>query len=155
MRRRPVEAARLRLGDRTRRDQPGRTGAQDGGVDGPEGDKVRHWILVADDDKAIRRLLVRVLTDAGYAVVAARDGVEALELAKQVYPHVIILDLRMPRMSGIQFLAHSRQIPVVVLSGFLSDLPDDLASRPNIVARLEKPVSLDTLRATVQRALGC
>jgi CheY-like chemotaxis protein len=150
-----VEAARLRPRDRTRRDQPGRLGAQDGGVDGPEGDKVRHWILVADDDKAIRRLLVRVLTDAGYAVVAARDGVEALELAKQVYPHVIILDLRMPRMSGIQFLAHSRQIPVVVLSGFLSDLPDDLASRPNIVARLEKPVSLDTLRATVQRALGC
>jgi CheY-like chemotaxis protein len=150
-----VEAVRLRLGDRTRRDQAGRTRAQDGGADGPEGDKVRHWILVADDDKAIRRLLVRVLTDAGYAVVAARDGVEALELARQVYPHVIILDLRMPRMSGIQFLAHSRQIPVVVLSGFLSDLPDDLASRPNIVARLEKPVSLDTLRATVQRALGC
>jgi two-component system KDP operon response regulator KdpE len=116
---------------------------------------VRHWILVADDDKAIRRLLVRVLTDAGYAVVAARDGVEALELARQVHPHVIILDLRMPRMSGIQFLAHSRHIPVVVLSGFLSDLPDDLVSRPNIVAQLEKPVSLDTLRATVQRAVQC
>jgi two-component system KDP operon response regulator KdpE len=120
-----------------------------------EGADVRRWILVADDDKAIRRLLVRVLTDAGYAVVAARDGVEALDLAKQVYPHLIILDLRMPRMSGLQFLAHSSQVPVIVLSGFLRDLSDDLASKSNVVARLEKPVSLDTLRATVQRTLGC
>jgi chemosensory pili system protein ChpA (sensor histidine kinase/response regulator) len=120
-----------------------------------EGAAVRRWILVADDDKTIRRLLVRVLTDAGYAVVAARNGVEALDLAKQVYPHLIILDLRMPRMSGIQFLANSQHVPVIVLSGFLHDLSDDPAAHPNVVARLEKPVSLETLRATVQRALRC
>jgi CheY-like chemotaxis protein len=122
------------------RDQPGRA-------------KVRKWILVADDDKAIRKLLVRVLSEAGYAVVAARDGVAALALARQVLPHLIILDLRMPRMSGLQFLTHSRPIPVIVLSGYLRDLPDDLASKPNIVAQLEKPVSLDLLRSTVRRAL--
>jgi CheY-like chemotaxis protein len=120
-----------------------------------EGAAVRRWILVADDDKTIRRLLVRVLSDAGYAVVSARDGLEALDLAKQVYPHLIILDLRMPRMSGIQFLAHSQHVPVIVLSGFLRDLSGDPAAHPNVVARLEKPVSLDTLRATVERALRC
>ena len=102
---------------------------------------MQRWILVADDDKTIRRLLARVLTDAGYAVVAAR--------------HLIILDLRMPRLSGIQFLARSQHVPVIVLSGFLHDLSDDPAPHPNVVARLEKPVSLDALRATVQRALRC
>jgi CheY-like chemotaxis protein len=120
-----------------------------------EGAAVRRWILVADDDKTIRRLLVRVLSDAGYAVVSARDGLEALDLAKQVYPHLIILDLRMPRMTGIKFLAHSQHVPVIVLSGFLQDLSDDPAAHPNVVARLEKPVALATLRATVERALRC
>jgi chemosensory pili system protein ChpA (sensor histidine kinase/response regulator) len=134
----------------SRRSSP--LGEEPGGL---EARGLRHWILVADDDEEIRQLLVRALTDEGYAVVSARDGVEALELANQVYPHVIILDLRMPRMSGIQFLVHSEQIPVIVLSGFLPDLPDDVAAASNIVARLEKPVSLDTLRATVRRALEC
>ena len=112
------------------------------------------WILVADDEKALRLLLVRVLTDAGYTVVAARDGLEALELARQVFPHLIILDLRMPRRSGLEVLAHIRQVPVIVLSGHLRDLPPGLASRPNVVAMLEKPVTLDVLRSTVRDALS-
>jgi CheY-like chemotaxis protein len=115
---------------------------------------LRKWILVADDERALRMLLVRVLTQAGYTVVAARHGVEALELARQVFPHLIILDLRMPRMSGLEVLAHVRHIPVIVLSGYLRDLPPDLASRPNIVAMLEKPVTLDVLRSTVRAALS-
>jgi CheY-like chemotaxis protein len=112
------------------------------------------WILVADDEKALRLLLVRVLTDAGYTVVAARDGVEALELARQVFPHLIILDLRMPRRSGLEVLAHVRQVPVIILSGYLRDLPPEIASRSNVVAMLEKPVTLDELRSTVRDALS-
>jgi two-component system KDP operon response regulator KdpE len=112
------------------------------------------WILVADDEKALRSLLVRVLTEAGYTVVAARDGVEALELARQVFPHLIILDLRMPRRSGLEVLAHVRQVPVIVLSGYLRDLPPELASRSNVVAMLQKPVTLDVLRSTVRKALS-
>jgi len=115
--------------------------------------KVRKWILVAEDDRNIRSLLSRVLTEAGYAVVTARDGIEALELMREIRPHLILLDLRMPRLSGVQFLAHSRRIPTVVLSGFLGDLPDDAGMQANIVARLEKPVSLDVLRSTVHRLL--
>jgi CheY-like chemotaxis protein len=119
-----------------------------------EGIRARKWILVADDDRAIRLLLVRVLTDAGYSVVTAEDGVEALDFTRELPPHLILLDLRMPRLSGVEFLARSRGIPIVVLSGFLWDLPDEVASQANVVARLEKPVSLDVLRATVERVLG-
>src|SRR5262245_53868901 len=115
---------------------------------------LRKSILVADDEKALRLLLVRILTDAGYSVVAARNGVEALALAKQVFPHLIILDLRMPRMSGIEVLAHIRQTPVIVLSGYLRDMPPTLATRSNIVAMLQKPVTPDELRAAVRKALS-
>jgi CheY-like chemotaxis protein len=120
----------------------------------PEPPGFRKWILVADDEKALRLLLVRVLTEAGYMVVAARDGIEALELARQVFPHLIILDLRMPRRSGLEVLANLRQVPVIVLSGYLRDLPPELASRSNVVAMLEKPVTLDVLRSTVRDALS-
>lgn len=115
---------------------------------------LRKWILVADDEKALRLLLVRVLTDAGYAVVAARNGVEALALAKQVFPHLIILDLRMPRMSGIEVLAQVSQTPVIVLSGYLRDVPPSLAARSNIVAMLQKPVTPEELRVAVRAALS-
>jgi CheY-like chemotaxis protein len=119
----------------------------------PQPSSLRKWILVADDEKALRLLLVRVLTDAGYTVVTARHGIEALELARQVFPHLIILDLRMPRRSGLEVLANLRQVPVIILSGYLRDLPPELASRPNVVAMLEKPVTLDVLRSTVRDAL--
>jgi two-component system, response regulator, stage 0 sporulation protein F len=121
---------------------------------GGQGVRARKWILVAEDDRAVRMLLVRVLTDAGYSVVTAEDGFEALDATREVAPHLILLDLRMSRMSGVDFLRRSRGIPIVVLSGFLGDLTDEAASRANIVARLEKPVSLDVLRATVERALA-
>jgi CheY-like chemotaxis protein len=120
----------------------------------PQPSGLGKWILVADDEKALRLLLVRVLTEAGYRVVAAGDGVEALELARQVFPHLIILDLRMPRRSGLEVLAHVLQVPVIILSGYLQDLPPELASRSNVVAMLEKPVTLDVLRSTVRNALS-
>ncbi len=114
----------------------------------------RKWILVADDDAGVRSLLVHVLTDAGYAVVEARDGAEARELTTRLGPRLVILDLRMPRVSGTEFLATSESVPVLVLSGYVGDLPAELARRPNVVGVLQKPVGLAELRAAVRRALG-
>jgi CheY-like chemotaxis protein len=115
------------------------------------------WILVADDDHGVRRLLAKVLEAAGYTVLLAGDGVEACELVRDLRPHLIILDLRMPRMSGPEFLRYSGEIPVLVLSGYLRDLPGapDAPRAPgaNIVGRLEKPVDLGVLRARVREAL--
>ena len=113
----------------------------------------RKWILVADDDHAVRRLLTKVLESAGYRVVLARDGLEAGELIRDVQPHLAILDLRMPRMSGSQFLEAARGIPVLVLSGYLGDLSPEAAARTNIVGLLEKPVDLEVLRTRVRDAL--
>ncbi len=150
-----LRLSRLRRGPSTRESGPiGASRRQLEPVTKGEGIRARKWILVAEDDRSIRLLLGRVLTAVGYSVLTAEDGVEALDLTKELLPHLILLDLRMPRLSGVEFLARSRGVPIVVLSGFLGDLPDEVASQANVVARLEKPVSLDVLRLTVERVLG-
>ncbi|HEV8310021.1 MAG TPA: response regulator [Methylomirabilota bacterium] len=115
--------------------------------------KSRKWILVADDDPAVRSLVVRVLQDAGYAAVGAEDGIAACDLVEQIFPHLIILDLHMPRMSGVEFLARWQQIPVLILSGYLSEHRVE-QGRPNVVGVLEKPFDLDVLVAKVREVLG-
>lgn len=114
--------------------------------------KPRKWIVVADDDAAVRTLLVRVLEEAGYAAVAVEDGAAATELVEQLLPHLIILDLHMPRMSGVEFLARWQQIPVLVLSGYLSE-HRVVRTYPNVVGVLEKPFDLDVLVAKVRQVL--
>jgi CheY-like chemotaxis protein len=111
-------------------------------------------ILVVDDEKAIRELLCRVLTIAGYEVEEAADGYEALERVARRRPDLILLDLMMPLMDGCTFLQELRasarleQVPVLVLT----------AAGPHweypISDVLHKPVDADDLVAAVQRVLA-
>jgi CheY-like chemotaxis protein len=114
----------------------------------------RKWILVADDDAGVRRYLTTVLEAAGYVVVVARDGSEARDLIRDLRPHLVILDLRMPHMSGGELLSLIEGTPVLVLSGYLGDLTPENAARQNVVGQLQKPVDPATLRARVKQALG-
>lgn len=119
------------------------------------------WILVADDDDAIRTLWTRVLTRAGYRVLTAANGREALDLMRAVVPDLLILDLRMPEMSGsalLDALGRSpvlERIPVLIVSGFLEDESPHESSRLNIVGRLPKPMRsadlVDAVRAGIAR----
>ena len=59
-----------------------------------------HTILLADDSSTVRTMLSRILKDAGFHVIAARDGREALELAQTCNPSLAILDIVMPVMDG-------------------------------------------------------
>ncbi len=113
----------------------------------------RKWILVVDDDNAVRHLLVRALEDAGYAAVGAEDGLVAGDLVQQLVPHLIILDLHMPRMSGVEFLARWQQIPVLVLSGYLEEHRRERMPS-NVVGMLQKPFDLAVLIAKVREVLG-
>ncbi|MBI5623539.1 MAG: response regulator [Elusimicrobia bacterium] len=101
----------------------GREGARLGqpapGAAGPSAGAPR--LLVADDDPAVRRLLRRFFEKSGYQVFTAADGMEALEAMAAVRPHVIILDLAMPRLDGEETLRRIRKIdsrvPVTVITG--------------------------------------
>lgn len=80
-------------------------------------------IIVADDDPAIRQVLVMMLTKAGFEVEATGSGVEALAAATRNPPHVFILDVKMPEMDGIETIKRLKAdprleaIPVIFLSG--------------------------------------
>ncbi len=80
----------------------------------------RPKILVVDDDQTVRNLLQRTLEEAGYDVVIAVDGQEALEKVSQSDLSLILLDIIMPGLDGFEVLGHIRQyenIPVIMLSG--------------------------------------
>ncbi len=83
-------------------------------------------ILVVDDDPPIRELAEELLTSAGYNVLTARDGEEALRLVYDEHPDLILLDLIMPKMNGFQFVREIRndprlnETPILIMSALVS-----------------------------------
>ena len=76
-------------------------------------------ILICDDDREISRAIEIYLRNEGYHVIQARDGLEALDAVKKNDIHLILMDVMMPRMDGIQATMRIRQeknIPIIMLS---------------------------------------
>ena len=67
--------------------------------------------LVVDDSLSARRSLAQFLQDAGYEVRTARDGLEAVDMLNALEPQVLLVDLEMPRMNGIELTGHVRSVP--------------------------------------------
>lgn len=109
-------------------------------------------VLLVDDQPELRRLLRRSLIKAGHTVVEASNGQIAVELAQQLHFDVVISDVGMPDMSGVELLEALRELdpdlPVVLTSGW----PEASAS-PDAFAYLEKPVPFETVCATAARAV--
>jgi CheY-like chemotaxis protein len=117
-------------------------------------------VMVVEDDRDVRDTLVEVLEDAEYKPVAASNGRDALDQlrANHVKPCLILLDIMMPVMDGLQFRAVQRQdptlqeIPVVVLTAHAS--VQQMAKELSVAEFLKKPVRLETLLAAVERYCG-
>jgi CheY-like chemotaxis protein len=114
-------------------------------------------ILIVDDDRAVREMLIETLADEGYAATGMPDGIEALHYlrAAEAPPCLILLDLMMPRMDGWQFLRAREDapplasIPVVLLSA-RPDGPEHAAHLP-VAGYLAKPVDFNRLLAAVRQ----
>ncbi|MGE0444974.1 MAG: response regulator [Vicinamibacterales bacterium] len=112
-------------------------------------------ILVVDDEADIRDLLGTVLRLHGYQVVEARNGVEAYNVARAERPALILLDLMMPVMSGVEFrraqLANPdiRKIPVIVISAH-HDVKREVHAM-KVVAFLVKPLDIEMLEQVVNK----
>jgi CheY-like chemotaxis protein len=111
-------------------------------------------ILVIDDDDDIRDTLSEVLQEIGYTVATASQGAEALELLRHVRPQVILLDLNMPVMSGVQFREVQRgdpvlsKIPTIVMTA-VDRMPDRLSDLA-AAEILAKPFRLPDLVALIK-----
>ena len=115
-------------------------------------------LLTVDDEEAIRGGVAAYFEDSGYLVSEASDGLAALELIRQSQPDIVITDLRMPRMDGLELIdavtAEFENLPIVVLSGtgVLADAIDAL--RRGAWDYLTKPIQdLAELEIIVQRSL--
>ena len=117
-------------------------------------------ILIAEDERDIRDLIAFTLRFAGYEVFAAGNGEEAVELAPKVNPDLILMDVRMPRMTGyeacraIKSNAELRDIPVVFLSakGQESEIQQGLEAGAEDY--LLKPFAPDQLTTRVKAILA-
>lgn len=115
-------------------------------------------ILLVDDVDALRRGLARLFRRNGWEVSEAGDGVEALESLRAGSFDVLLTDMRMPRMDGMELLVALRQelgseLPAIVLSGY-HDHPAERLDALGVVEVLDKPVEPAALLEACARAVG-
>lgn len=117
-------------------------------------------ILVADDEPEVVDLLRMMLEWEGYEVVAAADGEEALERASADLPDLILLDVRMPKMHGLDVLEKLQvdpltvEVPVIMLSVVTTYPEVRMALQRGAIAYLSKPFELKELTRLVGRVLA-
>lgn len=127
-------------------------------------DDNKKTVLVVDDEEDVRKFLSVALLEAGFNVVTANDGLEALEMVKEHNPDLISLDLVMPKHSGAKFFHNLQKdkkwskIPIIIVTGHgrddlgKADLKELTMSGPGIY--LEKPVKPNNYIAAIKSLLG-
>ncbi|MDR2728960.1 MAG: response regulator [Chitinispirillales bacterium] len=114
-------------------------------------------ILVVEDDKQLLSSVSVFLTSSGFKVISAADGVEALKMLEQITPDLIISDVQMPNMDGIEFLGElkrsKRDIPVIITTGY-PDIDTAIKSIQNGASDyLTKPYHYDALLGKVHAVI--
>lgn len=114
-------------------------------------------ILAVDDTRALLTMLVACLESGGHEVVTARDGVEALERLREHKPDLVITDLNMPRMNGLEFIEAARKepegraVPMLLLTTETAQALKDRAREVKATGWLTKPFDPDQILGLVDR----
>jgi CheY-like chemotaxis protein len=114
-------------------------------------------VLICDDEPSLREL-IRVSLDGDYDFAEADDGLECVEVARRVRPDVVVLDLMMPRRSGLEALADLRgdaalaDTAVIVLTAQPASRDDALRGGADLV--IDKPFTPDAITAAVEQVLA-
>lgn len=118
----------------------------------------KQLILVVDDQKGMRLLFEEVLTHHGYRVATASDGSEALDFVAQSLPDLVLLDMRMPGLSGPETLYELRAkypaLPVVMVTAELDDVNWARVEKLGVQGKLNKPFDLGDLVRVVTGVLA-
>ncbi|WP_141592130.1 response regulator [Myxococcus sp. AB056] len=111
-------------------------------------------VLVADDEPAVLEVLSQVVEDLGHDVLRARDGEEALGLARARHPQLVVTDHMMPRLSGVELCRRMKQeaqlkdVPVILLSAVLPQ------GAPEAFAFLHKPFEITDFESVIHKSLA-
>jgi two-component system chemotaxis response regulator CheY len=114
-------------------------------------------ILIVDDSETIRQRVVGALERAGFATATARDGVEGLLAIQEQKPALVILDVNMPRMNGLDMLEKldlkTSGLPVLLLTTEVQPSLMERAKKAGARGWMVKPVNLEQLVATVRKVV--
>jgi len=118
----------------------------------------RFRILIADDDRGTRETLGEVLENRGFQPVLAKDGGEAVEIVQVQMVHLVLFDMHMPRLTGLEALSHLRQTLHKMLPALLmtADATAELmkqAMLAQVYSVIPKPVNMNVVLHTLAKAL--
>lgn len=118
-------------------------------------------ILIIDDDPTVQMLFHQFLSGEGYEITQAADGIEGMQCLEENLPDLIITDIMMPKMDGLEILQAIRkqysEIPVIAISGGMRCAPINFLPHAKVFGAcqvFEKPVPLDVLLSTVKSLLN-
>lgn len=123
-----------------------------------ESESLGKCVLLAEDDRSLRRFLEVVLERAGYEVVGAADGLEAMKIALSRRVDVVVTDAMMPNLNGYEFCRFLRNsqtlaaIPIILLSALEQE--EAAADADQVDAFLAKPISGDDLLQCIEKLLA-
>jgi len=122
--------------------------------------RVAKTALVVDDSLSARRSLAQFVKDAGFEVRTAIDGLEAVGIIDAHKPDILLVDMEMPRMNGMELTAHLRanpetsDLPVIMITSRSTDKHRQQARNVGVDAYLTKPFSEDHLMRQIDELLG-
>jgi chemosensory pili system protein ChpA (sensor histidine kinase/response regulator) len=117
-------------------------------------------VMVVDDSLTVRKITSRMLTRAGYQVVTAKDGVDALEQLAEISPAVMLLDVEMPRMDGFELAKQLRRdsktkdLPIIMITSRTAAKHRDYALEIGVNAYLGKPFQEDEVLQRIAQFVG-
>ena len=123
-------------------------------------DQQAHTVLFVDDEHDMRKLVSFILARQGYRVLTAADGEEGLATIKKEHPHVVLLDLMMPKMNGHEVLRRLKadpaidHIPVVVLTALGASKDVTMSRELGAMSHLEKPYQAQALFHEIEQGIS-
>jgi chemosensory pili system protein ChpA (sensor histidine kinase/response regulator) len=117
-------------------------------------------VLIVDDSLSVRSSLSQLMSDGGYRVVTARDGLEAVNMLEAEAPDIVLTDLEMPRMNGLDLVGYIRNssqwnpLPVVMITSRTMAKHRQQAERAGVNSYITKPFTEDEVLASIDRELA-
>jgi CheY-like chemotaxis protein len=115
-------------------------------------------LLITDDDVAFRQTLQELFEPEGYRTLTAGDGEEALRIVHNERVDLVLIDMYMPKLSGLETLQRAKQLrallPCILMSADLTDVLIEQARRAQVFSVLRKPVTRRQITGVVRQALA-
>ncbi len=139
-----------------------------GGARAPKGDSTAKsadqqitlpGVLIVDDSLSVRNSLVQLMRDAGYRAETARDGIDAIDTLNTFKPDVLLTDLEMPNMNGVELAYHIREredmkeLPIIMITSRSQDKHRRMAEQAGVDTYITKPYNDSDLLQTIRRTI--